>query len=286
MRHRIVAIVLCGACARVAAVVPVSKADDLSAPAETLTAALPSDAELEAAGARIGGIEIRTIQIFDLSDPKDDNWLFRTADHLHKGTRVSAIAAQLLFRRGDLYSRRLLEETARNIRLNSSFLREPVIRPIRYHDNVVDILVITHDVWTLQPGISFGRSGGATTPASTSPTPTSSVTASRSRSATARTSIAAPLFCNGSIRTSGAAIGPMARCIRAIPTARCGAWAPASRSTRSKPEPLAGPTSVTITAFSPATAWARPMTPTTIIGAPPTCTSARPCVLPTCGPNG
>ena len=53
---------------------------------------LPSDAELEAAGARIGGIEIDTVQIFDLDDPADNNWLFRAADHLHKRTRVSAIA--------------------------------------------------------------------------------------------------------------------------------------------------------------------------------------------------
>ena len=124
---------------------------------------LPSDAELEAAGARIGGIEIDTVQVFDLDNPADNNWLFRTADHLHKGTRVSAIAAQLLFRRGDLYSRRLLDETERNIRQNSSFLREPVIRPIRYHDGVVDIVVITHDVWTLQPGVNFSRSGGTNT---------------------------------------------------------------------------------------------------------------------------
>jgi hypothetical protein len=124
---------------------------------------LPSDAELEAAGARIGGIEIDTVQVFDLNNPADNNWLFRTADHLHKGTRVSAIAAQLLFRRGDLYSRRLLDETERNIREHSSFLREPVIRPIRYHDGIVDIVVITHDVWTLQPGATFSRSGGTNT---------------------------------------------------------------------------------------------------------------------------
>ena len=126
---------------------------------------LPSDAELEAAGTRIGGIEIDTIQVFDLNNPEDDNWLFRTADHLHKRTRASAIAAQLLFRRGDLYSRRLLDETVRNIRLHSSFLREPVIRPVRYHahDNVVDLVVITHDVWTLQPGVTFSRSGGTNT---------------------------------------------------------------------------------------------------------------------------
>ena len=161
MRPLLFALLLCGACGPVAAQRPVSNADDLAPPAAPPSAStLPTDAQLEAAGARIGGIEIDTIQIFDLSNPEDNHWLFRTADRLHKRTRVSAIAAQLLFRRGDRYSRRLLDETARNIRLNSSFLREPVIRPIRYHDNIVDIVVITHDVWTLQPGISFGRSGG------------------------------------------------------------------------------------------------------------------------------
>jgi hypothetical protein len=121
---------------------------------------LPSDEELEAAGARIGAIEFRQLQIFDLNDPADRNWLFRTADRLHAGTRLSAIRAQLLFRTGDRYSRRLLQETERNMRRRSNFLREPTIRPIRYHDGVVDIEVTTQDTWTLQPGINFSRSGG------------------------------------------------------------------------------------------------------------------------------
>src|ERR1700686_4130916 len=161
MRLLLFAILLCGASVPVAAQLTLFSPIDSPAPPPQPTAEpLPSDDELEAAGARIGGIEIDTIQIFDLNDPEDNNWLFRTADRLHIRTRVSAIAAQLLFRRGDLYSRRLLDETARNIRLNSSFLREPAIGPIRYHDNTVDLVVVTHDVWTLQPGISFGRSGG------------------------------------------------------------------------------------------------------------------------------
>jgi hypothetical protein len=131
--------------------------------ADAPAGALPCDAELEAAHAHIGKIEVHTIQVFDLSDPADNNWLFRTADRLHKRTRDSVILAQLLFRSGDPYSRRLLDETARNIRLNSSFLREPAIRPIRYHDGLVDIEVITHDVWTLEPGLDFSRSGGTNT---------------------------------------------------------------------------------------------------------------------------
>jgi hypothetical protein len=169
LRLLLFALLLCGVCAPAAAQSTVSGPNPEPVPTRRQAAAplpiepLPSDAELEAAGARIGGIEIDTVQIFDLNNPQDNNWLFRTADHLHKGTRVSAIAAQLLFRRGDLYTRRVLDETARNIRLHSSFIREPVIRPIRYHDGVVDIVVITHDVWTLQPGVNFSRSGGTNT---------------------------------------------------------------------------------------------------------------------------
>jgi len=122
---------------------------------------LPSGAQLEKEHAHIGKIEIHIVQVFDLSDPHNDNWLFRTADILHVPTRPAAVRAQLLFHTGDLYSRRLLDESARNIRMNSNFLREPVVRPIAYHDGVVDIEVITHDVWTLQPGVNFSRAGGA-----------------------------------------------------------------------------------------------------------------------------
>ena len=130
-------------------------------PALQAPAPVPDDAQLEKMHARIGKIDIHIVQVFDLSNPKDDHWLYRAADLLHIPTRGSAVLAQLLFRSGDLYSRRLLDESERNIRENSNFLREPVIRPEAYHDGVVDVEVITHDVWTLQPGINFSRSGGA-----------------------------------------------------------------------------------------------------------------------------
>jgi hypothetical protein len=122
-------------------------------------AALPDGAALEAAGARIGLITISSAEIFDLSDPRENRSLYRVANRWHINTRPGVIRAQLLFRSGEPYRHRLLAETERKLR-QLNFLREPRIRPVAYHDGVVDILVETHDVWTLQLGPSFGRSGG------------------------------------------------------------------------------------------------------------------------------
>ena len=120
---------------------------------------LPSDAELERARAMVGRIDIENDNIFDLRNPKDDNWLFRLADRLHPVTRVATIREQLLFHTGERYSRHLLEESARILRANPYFY-DASVEPVAYHDGKVDILVLTHDVWTLNPGFNFSRSGG------------------------------------------------------------------------------------------------------------------------------
>ena len=127
--------------------------------AAVATTTLPDDATLEAAGARVGAITIRATEIFDLDDPRENRKLYRLANRLHVNTRAGAVRAQLLFHSGEQYQRRLLEETERNLR-QLNFLREPRVRPTAFHDGLVDILVETHDVWTLQFGPSFGRSGG------------------------------------------------------------------------------------------------------------------------------
>ncbi|MGH8270516.1 MAG: hypothetical protein ACRES1_10645, partial [Steroidobacteraceae bacterium] len=123
---------------------------------------VPSDAQLERSGAVIGRIEIHNENIFDLSNPKDDNWLFRLADRLHPVTRQRTISDQLLFHAGDRYSRHLLDESARILRANPYFY-DASVQPVAYHDGKVDILVVTHDVWTLNPGFNFSRSGGKST---------------------------------------------------------------------------------------------------------------------------
>jgi outer membrane protein assembly factor BamA len=123
------------------------------------TAEVPPDAVLEKQGAVVGDVIIRVGDVFDPSDPQEDRRLFRLANKLHRNTREGVIREQLLFRSGDRYSRRLLEESERLLR-QDRYLYEAEIRPVRYDGNRVDLEVVTRDVWTLNAGVGFGRSGG------------------------------------------------------------------------------------------------------------------------------
>jgi len=121
---------------------------------------LPDDAALEAAGAVIGSIDIDIRNIFNESDPRENNGLFRLANALHIRTKRSTIQAQLLFVSGEKYRARKLAETERALRL-LDYVYDARVVPVRYAGGKVDIKVITKDVWTLSPGISFGRAGGS-----------------------------------------------------------------------------------------------------------------------------
>jgi outer membrane protein assembly factor BamA len=127
--------------------------------------AAPSDtgcASFDFANARIGKIEIDNADIFDLSDPREDVWLYRLANRLHVNTRANVIERQLLFKTGDAHDQRLIEESARLLRSRAYFYDAKIL-PLRCEEGRVDLRVATRDVWTLNPGISFGRSGGRNT---------------------------------------------------------------------------------------------------------------------------
>ncbi len=121
---------------------------------------LPSFAELEAAGARVGEVRVLNNNIFDTDDPKENKLLFRWANALHIRTRPGVIERALLFKTGDPVSVRLIDETERVLRSNR-YLYDVRLRPIAYHDGVVDIEIATRDTWSLDPGVSAGRMGGA-----------------------------------------------------------------------------------------------------------------------------
>ena len=77
---------------------------------------LPTDAELEAAGARVGVIHFDARRLFDVDAGDENTTLGRLGNRLHIQTRIATIEDQLLFRGGDLYQSRLLEESARILR--------------------------------------------------------------------------------------------------------------------------------------------------------------------------
>ena len=117
---------------------------------------------LEAEHVVIGVITYDTENVFDLSDPKENNFLYRLANRLHIVTKQPVIEKQLLFKSGDLYSRRLSDESERILRDNTYFY-DVSITPENRRDGTVDLRVNTHDVWTLKPGFSISRSGGDST---------------------------------------------------------------------------------------------------------------------------
>jgi hypothetical protein len=123
---------------------------------------VPEDASMEAAGAVIGNIDIDIRNIFDTSDPRESSGLYRLADKLHVRTKRSTIQAQLLFSSGERYRGQKLAETERALRL-LPYVYDARVVPVRYANGKVDIKVIAKDVWTLSPGISFGRAGGSNT---------------------------------------------------------------------------------------------------------------------------
>lgn len=107
----------------------------------------------------IGDIILVKQDVFDLSNPKENNAFYRLANRLHIMTRDSVIKQQLLLASGDEFSKRLVEETERILRRNT-FFYDASITPVNREDGTVDLQVDTRDVWTLKPGFSLSRSGG------------------------------------------------------------------------------------------------------------------------------
>jgi hypothetical protein len=121
----------------------------------------PQSAELERAGATIRAINVTVDNVFDPSDPEEDKKLYRWANKVHIRTRPSVIEAVLLFKIGDRYEARLLEESARTLRARG-FLADARLTPRAYdpQTNTVEVDVRVRDSWSLAPDIKLSRSGG------------------------------------------------------------------------------------------------------------------------------
>ncbi len=133
-----------------------SRADyrELTRPVE-----VPDDAQLEQANAVIGRVYINVGNVFDTDSPQENSALPRLANRLHVRTRASTIGSLLLFHSGERYSGRALEESERILR-TTRYLYDARVLPVAWHDGQVDVEVRVRDVWTLNPGLAFGRHGG------------------------------------------------------------------------------------------------------------------------------
>ena len=119
------------------------------------------DAQLEQAGATIRAINVTVDNVFDPSNPKEDKALYRWANKVHVRTHDSVIESALLFRVGDRYEARVLDESARALR-GRGYLADVEIGPESYDAvaNTVAVDVRVRDSWTLAPELKLSHRGG------------------------------------------------------------------------------------------------------------------------------
>jgi len=106
-----------------------------------------------------GDVRIVVQPIFDSSNPKESNALYRWADRLHADTRPSTIQEAILFRTGQPVTWSAIRESERILRAKP-YLYDARILLRRLCGDRLDVDVVARDVWTLLPDADFSRSGG------------------------------------------------------------------------------------------------------------------------------
>ena len=123
-----------------------------------------ASAELERRGASIRTINIIVDNVFDPEgNPEEDKALYRFANRVHVRTRPDVLKTALLFKEGDRYNGRVLDESARALRARG-FLADVRIAYRTYDaaSNSVDVEVRVRDAWSLSLNAKLSHSGGKT----------------------------------------------------------------------------------------------------------------------------
>jgi hypothetical protein len=110
-------------------------------------------------GKTIAAIRFRTQDVFDTSDPRENNGIYRFFNWLHIDTRPRVIESQLLFRAGETVDSDRVAESERLLRTRP-YLGNAFVRVDEICGDRVALLVTTRDIWTLDPQVSVGREGG------------------------------------------------------------------------------------------------------------------------------
>ncbi|MDE0192931.1 MAG: hypothetical protein OXQ90_16375 [Gammaproteobacteria bacterium] len=117
---------------------------------------------------RIGTVTVVRQDVFNTDDPAEDNVAFRLANRWHVVTREGALRDLLLFREGDSVTLDEIAESERTLRGKAYLYDARIVANSVCQANpkeggsvaVVDLVVVTRDVWSLSPELSVTRTGG------------------------------------------------------------------------------------------------------------------------------
>ncbi|MDE2424493.1 MAG: hypothetical protein KGO96_01110 [Elusimicrobia bacterium] len=123
-----------------------------SAPLTPVSSALSSSMTIR-------GVRVERLNVFDLSVPGEDWWLFRLADDIHVKSREAVVRRELLQEPGQRFSRLKALESERNLRELGIF-RSADVGAVPRPDGGVDLLARTQDSWTLKLLAGAGTEGG------------------------------------------------------------------------------------------------------------------------------
>lgn len=124
------------------------------------SAGVSAEPTSELDGQTIVRIVVDRHNIFDTEEPETSGWAYRAANSVHVVSREGFIRSMLLFSPGDPYSADLAEESARILR--GLGLMEPVYITAREVEGGVEVVVETHDRWTLHASFDFSLQGDRT----------------------------------------------------------------------------------------------------------------------------
>jgi hypothetical protein len=117
--------------------------------------------DLDSTHYHVRNITVNRLPIFDETNEKEDNAIFRWINRVHIPTRQKVIRDQLLFEQGSEVNSQILAENERLLR-QQKYAADSKIRVLDKCGEEVDLEVVTREVWTLVPGVSFHSSGGDT----------------------------------------------------------------------------------------------------------------------------
>jgi hypothetical protein len=109
----------------------------------------------------IGKVAIEQRQVFDDPDTSLLHIIAPLANQFHILTDEEVIRRELLFKEGDPYDQRLIDESARNLR-KLQIIGDVRILQDTLADSTVNMTVSTRDRWTLYPAMSLRQGGGVT----------------------------------------------------------------------------------------------------------------------------